>query len=253
VKWAKRIALFFLLGIVAFLLIFIGFSVRNHERVNLLLTYGPIGQPTFDAYPGCTWIRRTFSKKGISFFQQDCPSPPYANDEFYFEDNAGRIDRGFADDPNSQVRAYAQLELFTKAKSEAPYDVVKKEYYDKLTPDEQQNCEIRDADHPLEFFKAGENKDQPENEAEPNPTPHKIRYEIALKPSVFQMIIDKNNGGDPGSGAGYDYLCGNVVGSQFDSFPPYFEFDDRSPDKYLFVHSYGLEFDEMIDLDSIIF
>jgi hypothetical protein len=188
-----------------------------------------------------------FRRKVFPFFQQDCPSPPYAKDEFYFEDNAGRIERGFADGQNSQVRVLPQIELFTKTKSETPYDVVKKEYYDKLTPEEQQNCEIRDAEHTLEYFKAGENKGKAENEAEPNPMPHKTRYEIALKPSAFQKILDENNGGDPGSGAGYDYLRGDVVGST------YFEFDDRSPDKYLFVHSYGLEFDEMIDLDSIAF
>ena len=79
-------------AIVVFFLIFIGLSVRYHERANLLLTYGAIDLPTFDAYPGCTWIRRTFSRKGISFFQQNCPSPPYSSDEFYFEDNAGRVE-----------------------------------------------------------------------------------------------------------------------------------------------------------------
>ena len=252
-KRVKKIAVFLLLGIVVVLLIVTGLSVRYHERANLLLTYGPIDLPTFDAYPDCTWIKRTFSKKGISFFQQDCPSAPYANDEFYFEDNAGTIERGFADDSNGQVRAYPQIELFNKAKSETPHDVLKKEYYDKLTPTQQQNCEIRNADRPLEYFKASQSKGKAMNEAEPNPTPHKTRYEIAIKSSVLQAILDKNNGDNPGSKAGYDYLCGNVVGSQFESFPPYFEFDDRSPDKYLFVHSYGLEFDEMIDLDSITF
>ena len=252
-KRVKKIAVFLLLGIIVFLLILIGLSVRNHERLNLLLTYGPIDLPTFEAYPDCTWIKRTFSKKDISFFQQDCPSPPYANDEFYFEDNAGRIERGFADDSNGQVRAYPQIELFNKAKSETPYDVVKKEYYDKLTPAGQPNCEIRNADRPLEYFKAVQGKGKAMNEAEPNPTPHKTRYEIAIKSSTLQAILDKTNGDNPGSNAGYDYLCGNVVGSKFESFPPYFEFDDRSPDKYLFLHSYGLEFDEIIDLDSITF
>jgi len=222
VKRVKKIAVFLLLGIIVFLLILIGLSLRNHERVNLLLTYGQIDLPTFDAYPDCTWIKRTFSKKGISFFQQDCPSPPYANDGFYFEDSAGRIERGFADDSNGQVRAYPQIELFNKAKSETPYDVVKKEYYDKLTPAEQQNCEIRNADRPLEYFKAGQGKGKAMNEAEPNPTPHKTRYEIEIKSSVLQAILDKNNGDNPGSNAGYGYLCGNLVGSKFESFPPYF-------------------------------
>jgi hypothetical protein len=124
VKRVKKIVVFLLLWIVVVLLIVIGLSVRYHERANFLLTYGPIDLPTFDAYSDCTWIKRTFSKKGISFFQQDCPSAPYANDEFYFEDNAGRIERGFADDANGQVRAYPQIELSNKAESETPYDVV---------------------------------------------------------------------------------------------------------------------------------
>lgn len=73
---------------------------------------------------------------------------------------------------------------------------------------------------------------------------------IGIKPSIVQGIIDKYDGipGEPQ----YDYMCAHTVGSTFTSHSPYFEFDDRSPEKYLFVGSYGQD-GPPIDLNSIQF
>ena len=86
------------------------------------------------------------------------------------------------------------------------------------------------------------------NEADPHPTPHKTRLNIYLRKST-QNIIETNDGiGDPK----YNFLCGNLMGSYLKSRPPYLEFDDRTPDKYLFVSSRGSD-DPPIDLNSLRF
>ena len=86
------------------------------------------------------------------------------------------------------------------------------------------------------------------NQGDPHPTPHKTRLNIYLRKST-QNIIEANDGiGDPK----YNFLCGNVMGSYLELRPPYLEFDDRTPDKYLFVSSRGQD-DPPIDLNSLRF
>jgi hypothetical protein len=98
------------------------------------------------------------------------------------------------------------------------------------------------------FFSSGALAGQPMNEADPHPTPHKIRLNIYLRQST-QNIIEANDGiGDPK----YNFLCGNLMGSYLESRPPYLEFDDRAPDKYLFVSSRGSD-DPPMDLNSLRF
>ena len=98
------------------------------------------------------------------------------------------------------------------------------------------------------LLKRGALAGQPMNEADPHPTPHKTQLDIYLRKST-QNIIEANDGiGDPK----YDFLCGHSLGSYLEARPPYLEFDDRSPDKYLFVSSRGQD-DPPIDLNSLRF
>jgi hypothetical protein len=76
-----------------------------------------------------------------------------------------------------------------------------------------------------------------------------MRYEIDIKSEIAKGIVIKY-GGLP-SGQQYDYLCGDIVGSQFGSSNPYFEFDNRNADKYLFIGSLGNDGSVLIDLNSI--
>ena len=76
-----------------------------------------------------------------------------------------------------------------------------------------------------------------------------MRYKIAVNQKLFDAIYAKH--GDA-VGSSYDYLCGHLVGAQCAARSPYFEFDDRSPRKYLFVGSLGAD-DPPIDLNSMQF
>jgi hypothetical protein len=114
------------------------------------------------------------------------------------------------------------------------------EWYAKLTPEQQKNCEIQNADTQLDEY----------TEAEANPTPHKIRYEIQIRKEILNKIFSEHDGIP--SGQEYDYICGSLVGSRFTTHPHTFEFDDRSPDKYLNIGSYAQDVPP-IDLDSIRF
>jgi hypothetical protein len=153
--------------------------------------------------------------------------------------------------PDQNNRSIVTFTLMSKSATETPYGVVKKEWFDQLSAKQQEDCEITTPDEPIEYFKEGENKGQPMNEDAPNPTPHKTRYRISTKQAVFQEMLDKYGGLEYGP---YDYRCGHTVGTLIDNYPPYFEFDDRSPDKYLFVRSFGLVYGDWgIDLDSITF
>ena len=100
----------------------------------------------------------------------------------------------------------------------------------------------------LEYFSSGALAGQPMNEADPHPTPHKTRLNIYLRKST-QNIIEANDGiGDPK----YDFLCGNLMGSYLEARPPYLEFDDRTPDKYLFVSSRGPTTHRWISIPSLL-
>jgi hypothetical protein len=135
------------------------------------------------------------------------------------------------------------LQLFTKYSSESPLDILK-EWYAKLTSDEQTNCEIQSADEPIDRFSDGR-VDWTEN---PHPISHKTRYKIDIKPEIAKKIMRNSEPADPK----YDYMCGQLVGTTFGSHPPYFEFDDRDPSKYLLIGAYGQE-GPLIDLNSIQF
>jgi hypothetical protein len=138
------------------------------------------------------------------------------------------------------------MQVFTKTATQAPIDVVN-DWYNKLPPEQQNNCEIQEADEPIEYSSNG----QPSNFEAPHRTPHKTRYKIGIKQAIVKKIESQYDGLP--SGQHYDYLCGNIVGSQLTSASPYLEFDDRTPDKYLFVSSLGNDGSILIDLNSIRF
>ena len=230
----NRKSLYLLLPIL--LLSFGAYVLRGD--IQRVLTYGWNDWPTHDAAEGCTWTKRTFSK--IVLFEQKCSESPLQSS--LHENNDGFV----IQTPPTKYGYSFKLQLFDKSTNESPSDVVK-EWYAKLTSDQQKVCEIEDANEPVDHFNDGM-LHWTEN---PHPMPHKTRYKIAVKLDVIRQITDKY-GGDPGSGSGYDYMCGHQVGTTWSGHPPYFEFDDRSPDKYLFVGEYGFE-GPPIDLNSIRF
>ena len=138
------------------------------------------------------------------------------------------------------------METFSKQASQSPLEIMT-EQLAKLTPEQQKTCQIQPADVQIDHSSNGAS-----SEIEmPHPTPHKTRYKIDVKPEIVQEIVSKYEG-MPDSQK-YDYLCGKVVGSPFAASTPYFEFDDRSPNKYLFVGSLGNDGSVLIDLNSIRF
>ena len=161
------------------------------------------------------------------------------------------------DDPMGKVEGIWQgntnvafsIQVLAKDPNQSPRDIIEK-YYAQLTPDQQKACEIQNGDEPLEYFSDGALAGHPMNQGDPHPTPHKTRLEIDLKPEVVKAIEDKFDG-LPEDQA-YDFLCGPVMGSYLEARPPYLEFDDRTPDKYLFVSSRGAD-DLPIDLNSLRF
>jgi hypothetical protein len=133
--------------------------------------------------------------------------------------------------------------LYAKDPTQTPLQTIQTVWFSKLDPTQQSNCSIQDANHPVD----------PKNYyEEPHPTARKTRYEIAPKPATIQSIIAASEGDLP-QNSNYDYLCGSIVGSSFESSPPYFEFDDRDPSKYLFIQSFGNGGGPPIDLNSISF
>lgn len=222
------------------LLVGLGASIFLWQKTDPASNRDSDDLPKHEADSGCVWTKRVFSMKGISFFEQDCP--PGRNPSWvYSEDSEGRVIQAISGDEQKLVT----MELFTKDKNLSSLDVVKKEWYEKLTPEQQSKCEIQNADRPILYLATGASYWT----EEPHPMIHKVRYKIDLKPEVAQGIMEKN-GHMPGSQ--YNFLCGETVGSHFSSHPPYFEFDDRSPDKYLFVRSFGFD-GPLIDLNSIRF
>jgi hypothetical protein len=139
------------------------------------------------------------------------------------------------------------IKVLEKDSNQSPRDIIEK-YYAEITPDQQKACEIQNEDEPLEYFSDGALAGQPMNEADPHPTPHKTRLIIYLRKSTQDTIMANDGIGDPK----YNFLCGRVMGSYLESRPPYLEFDDRTPDKYLFVSARGQD-DPPIDLNSLRF
>ena len=119
-----------------------------------------------------------------------------------------------------------------------------KDWYAKLSSEQKKNCEIQDGDEPIQYFHDGTVMWTEDS----HPMPHKAGYKIDIKPEISQKIFQNTEPGE----TKYDYMCGHIVGTTLSGHPPYFEFDDRSPNKYLFVGAYGFE-GPMIDLNSIRF
>jgi hypothetical protein len=209
------------------------------DSIRFGFAFGWDNLPTHAPSEGCSWERKIFQKSGISFYVQDCKAldPLSWN---YSEDSDGKIVR------TNDLASRFTMETFTKRESQAPMDVMK-EKFSELTSAQQKACQIQSADEPIEYLSNGTRS----NFESPHPTPHKTRYEIAVKPEIVKGVEDKY-GGLPDSQQD-DYLCGKVVGSPFVASAPYFEFDDRSPDKYLFVGSLGNDGSVLIDLNSIRF
>jgi hypothetical protein len=162
----------------------------------------------------------------------------------FYEDLEGQVMR-MTNDLHDDRRVLT-MELFSVKDNRTPIETMN-DSYAQLTLEQQKNCQIQNADEPLQYSSNG----TPLDFESPHPTPHKTRYKIDIKQEIVQGIADKY-GGLP-DGQQYDYLCGKVVGSPFAASTPYFEFDDRSPNKYLFVGSLGNDGSALIDLNSIRF
>jgi hypothetical protein len=206
-----------------------------HSDVQNMLAYGWGEWPTHASFEGCSWTKKTFSK--IALFEQSCSDPS-------LQSPLGENSDGTLVQTQPTKYGYSfKLQLFTKSSSESSLEVLN-DWYAKLTPDEQKVCEVQDADEPIDHFSDGR-ADWTEN---PHPMPHKTRYKIDIKPEIAQKIMQNSEPADQK----YDYMCGHLVGTTFASHPPYFEFDDRDPTKYLLVGAYGQE-GPLIDLNSIQF
>jgi hypothetical protein len=136
-------------------------------------------------------------------FFRYCSSPNIAMTFSYSEDAQGVI----LSTNNLSSTTLKSMEIYTKDSIQTPLDTMKAIWFSKLTPEQQNNCSIQDADRPVD----------PKNYYEKaHPTPHKTRYEIAVKPDVIKSIIAASGDVLP-TNSKYDYLCGSVVGSPFES------------------------------------
>ncbi len=209
-----------------------------HDKIQIALAYGWDSFPTHSPQKDCSWTKDTFYKSGISFFLQSCRGSniPWS----YSEDSQGEILR-----TNEESRLLT-FKVYEKEESRTPLAIMD-EWYAKLSPDQKKLCSVQPVDEPVEYFKDGSQS----TIERPHPTAHKTRYGIAITPQVIQDVSNKF-GGLP-TGTKYDFLCGPDVGSKFISYPPYFEFDDRSPSKYLFVGTLGNDDSVLVDLNSIRF
>jgi hypothetical protein len=232
------------LSVVVLIVSVVGLVSYFHNYAHDFFVYGLSDWPTHEpASENCPWKREVFPSAGITAFIGSCtdqkafdPSNGYA---MVFSDSDKKVIGKWVTNQDYQFT----IQVFTKQSSQLPMDVVK-EWYAKLTPKQPSQCEIQNADQPVEHFSSGE-INWSEN---PHPIAHKTRYKIDIKPEIIQQIMQNPGPND----ANYDYTCGHLVGTTFASHAPYFEFDDRTPDKYLMVGSYGQE-GPMIDLNSIRF
>lgn len=219
-----------LLGIIVF-----SINVWGTHRGTLnSLFNSPSHAPNSD----CHWSNQVFLMKGISFFLQVCPGESPENIISYSQNSNGNI---IGTDPLSTSTTDTIVE-YAKSATETPFDVIKTVWFAKLSYMEQSKCSIQNADQPVTQF----------SDEAPHPTPHKTRFEIAPSPTTVNQILEASGGNLP-TGWQYQYLCGPIVGSPFDAKSPYFEFDDRSPTKYLFIQSFGNDGGPAIDLNSISF
>jgi hypothetical protein len=214
------------------------------SNIQNLLTYGWSDWPTHEPpSASCPWKREVFKNAGLSAFIANCV------DKRAYDPTTGYA-MSFSDAENELIGKWAAnsdykftIQVFSKSAMAQPADIVK-EWYAKLTPDQQKVCTIQNADEPVDHFSNG----TVHWTEDPHPEAHKTRYKIDVKPEISQHIMQTSEPADPRN----DYMCGHLVGSTFSSHPPYFEFDDRNPDKYLLIGTYGQE-GPLVDLNSIRF
>src|SRR5215471_20400792 len=159
-------------GVVTILILVAGivaFFLRNEIRN--VLAYGGNDWPTHPAYDGCQWVKRTFSR--VVLFEQECSNPSLQASLIESKDGA------LIQTSPTQNGNRFQLQIFTKSPGQSPLDVVR-EWYGKLTPEQQNVCEIQDPDTTVEYFPDGSIK----SGEGPHPTAHKTRYKIDIKPAI---------------------------------------------------------------------
>jgi len=232
----KRRALVVVIGLLCVGLIS-AFNFR--DNIHNLLAYGAGDWPTYEPGKNCKWVKTKFEKAGLTAYVEDCTS----SNVMTFNDASGKVEGTWQGNTNVGFT----IQVLAKDPGQSPRDIIEK-YYARLAPDQQKACEIQNEDQPLEYFSGGALAGQPMNEADPRPTPHKTRFKIDLTKNTADIIESNDALGDPK----YDFLCGHVMGSHLESRPPYLEFDDRTPEKYLFVSARGQD-DPPIDLNSLRF
>jgi hypothetical protein len=236
-KNGKRAAILVVVGVLLVAGLASAFYFRDDIRN--LLGYGQGERPSYEPGKDCKWVKSNFQKAGLTAFIDNCTS----GNPMSFRDALGEIDGVRQLDGSVGF----SIKVLEKDPNQSPRDIIEK-YYAEITPDQQKACEIQNEDEPLEYFSDGALAGQPMNEADPHPTPHKTRLIIYLRKSTQDTIMANDGIGDPK----YNFLCGRVMGSYLESRPPYLEFDDRTPDKYLFVSARGQD-DPPIDLNSLRF
>lgn len=222
---------------VLFLLV-LGTAYYLRTDIGNFFAFGLNNWPTHSANEGCSWIERNFSQ--ITLFEENCAHS--SSRATLSENQAGDI----LQTKETEFGYSFKLQLFSKSPTQEPLEVVK-EWYSKLTPEQQNVCEIQNPDKDLEYFPNGQLK----STEGPHPTDHKIRYKIDVKQAVLDEIFAQYDG-DPGGSPERDYMCGLQLGTTWGAYPPYFEFDDRTPNKYLLVGTFGVD-GPSIDLNSLRF
>jgi hypothetical protein len=225
----KRIVLIVLIPLLAI------FTYVIYDNSNFLLSDV---KPAYEAKKGCVWEEKKYREAELSLFIQICPkSDPVM---FFTESKRLLIGKSITN-PDYEFT----IQVLDKDPSQKPLDVVK-QWYNKLTPEQQRLCEIKNVDVTVTYLDDG----SVYLHERPNPTAGKTRYAIVPKIETLKSISD-SFGGLPNSRE-FDYMCGTEVGSTLSAYPPYFEFDDSSLDKYLKIGSYAFEAPP-IDLNSIYF
>src|SRR5262249_43952520 len=120
-------------------------------------------RPSHAPYDGCTWVKTEFSE--VSVFEQRCPGS--TEEPHLFESDHGTV----LQTPVTQFGYSFKIQIYAKAVSQDPVNVMR-EWYRKLTPDQQKVCEIQDADEPLQNLQNGSVMWT----EDPHPMSHKTRY-----------------------------------------------------------------------------
>lgn len=119
---------------VLILIVVIACIYRWRDDVRNTLLYGLGDWPTHEPYEGCVWAKKLFSKSGITVFEQSCSD---TGASMIFSDSADELIGKWKTNTSYEFT----LRLFQKKASQAPADIVK-EWYAKLTLEQQTVCEI---------------------------------------------------------------------------------------------------------------